>query len=81
MQSLPDRMDVPCPLCGAEPAERIWGETVGYGSVAILPMKHAFYGLPAWPLVCTVCGYVQFFVNPEDFRDSTASTKTHEYES
>ena len=81
MQSLPTRTEVPCPCCGAESDKRIWGETVGYGSVAILPMKPALYGLPAWPLVCTICGYVQFFVNPDDFRETTPAIHTHEYES
>lgn len=70
MQQQPTNQPAPCPVCGAEPAYRIWSETAGgYGGVTIRSRKHSFNGSQAKPLVCTVCGYVQLFVDPNDFRD------------
>lgn len=64
---------LPCPVCGAEPHRRTWSQVIGYAGGFTLSspkQKHKFlYETRAEPLVCTVCGYVQFFVNPEDFRD------------
>lgn len=60
---------VPCPVCGSAPQYRIWGEVGGYG-LKMLSQKHIFFSASrVEPLICTVCGYVQFFVNPKDFRD------------
>jgi hypothetical protein len=67
MQSQPTRPEEPCPVCGAEPAYRVWSEMTGYGFVSIVSEKHALSGSQARPLVCIVCGYVQLFVDPEDF--------------
>ena len=39
------------------------------GYTNIHSKKHKVNGSRSQPLVCTVCGYVQLFVNPEDFRD------------
>jgi rubrerythrin len=69
MQQQPTNQPAPCPVCGAQPAYRIWGKTMGYGGVLLASKKHPFNGSPAKPLVCTVCGYVQLFVDPNDFRD------------
>jgi hypothetical protein len=70
MQAEPTIPDEPCPICGANPACRIWSETAGYGFVSILSTTHAFTESRAKPLVCTACGYVQLFVNPDDFHKS-----------
>lgn len=68
-QSQPIMQPVPCPVCGSAPHYRIWSQTIGHYSVILDSKKHPFNGSEAKPLVCTVCGYVQLFVNPEDFRD------------
>ena len=62
--------DVPCPVCGAEPAYRVWGRETGH-IVPLNPLKKRAMrdcGIII-PLVCTVCGYIQFFTRPEYFRD------------
>lgn len=69
MQSQPTKLPPPCPVCGAQPSYRVWSQTTGYGYVIIRSKKHKLNGSMATPLVCTVCGYVQLFVDPEDFRD------------
>jgi rubredoxin len=63
----PTNQEMSCPVCGAEPAHRVWSQWISYG--AIKSKKHKMSGSQTTPLVCTVCGYVQLFVNPEDFRD------------
>ncbi len=68
-QQQPTHPGAPCPVCGAEPQYRTRGQTIGYGHVSIRSKKHSINGTTAQPLVCTVCGYVQLFVNPGDFRD------------
>lgn len=60
---------VPCPVCGADSQYRVWRGYAGEGSVQIRSEKHAILGSVAKPLVCMVCGYVQLFVNPDDFRE------------
>ncbi len=55
-------------VCKAE-SSRIWTEAATYGYVRLSSKKHKVFGTLARPLVCTVCGYVEHFVNPEDFRD------------
>jgi len=74
MSSQPIHPGVPCPVCGAEPPYRIWSQftyrnAVGEGAVNIRSPKHKVVGSEPIPLVCTVCGYVQLFINPQDFRD------------
>ena len=59
----------PCPVCGADPSNRFWGEYKGYGYVLLGSKRHKVSGAQTTPLVCKVCGYVQIFVNPEDVRD------------
>jgi hypothetical protein len=56
-------------VCGAEAVYRIWGTTTGYGHVLVDSKKRLFTAAPAKPLVCTVCGYVQLFIDPDDFRN------------
>ena len=68
MQSRPTKPDVPCPVCGAEPHYRTWSYFMRTGEASIHSKKHNIVGVFPIPLVCTVCGYVQLFVNPEDFR-------------
>ncbi len=46
------------------------------GFVVIRTEKHKHTGSRAKPLVCTVRGYVQLFVNPEDFRKIPALPPT-----
>lgn len=61
---------VPCPVCRAESQYRVWSRLIARnGAVTIRSPKHKVLGSEPTPLVCTVCGYVQLFVNPEDFRD------------
>lgn len=68
MQQQSVKPDVPCPVCGAEPHYRAWGQTTWYVYVEVHPKKQKI-GSAAQPLVCKACGYIQFFANPEDFRD------------
>ncbi len=75
MQSQPSNQQQPCPVCGADPSSRIWSQHTRY-PVAIRTEKHKHTGSLAKPLVCTVCGYVQLFVNPEDFRTIPAPPPT-----
>jgi hypothetical protein len=76
----------PCSICGAGPEKRKWSKTFAggaYGAGDILLVsggeQQSFWTGPkpklsqASPVVCTQCGYVQFFVRPEDFRDSPPS--------
>ena len=73
MQSQPTHPQQPCPVCGADPSSRIWSQCLSYG-LTIRSEKHRINGSRATPLVCTQCGYVQLFVNPEDFRKIPAPT-------
>ncbi len=75
MQSQPPKQQQPCPVCGADPSSRIWSQQMT-GFVVIRTEKHKHTGSRAKPLVCTVCGYVQLFVNPEDFRKIPAPPPT-----
>ena len=58
----------PCPACNADPQYRIWSKFVNSSYTHILSEKHKILGSAPRPLVCTRCGYVQLFVDPEDFR-------------
>lgn len=69
-----------CSICGAGPEKRKWSKTspgaYGSGRILLLSEKPPTFWQgsnaelsQASPVVCTQCGYVQFFVNPEDFRD------------
>lgn len=69
MQQQPTKPGAPCPVCGAEPRYRVWSIFMSGGDTRIDSKKHPFRGSEPIPLVCKVCGYVQLFVNPEDFRD------------
>jgi hypothetical protein len=70
MQQHITKPDAPCSICEAEPTYRIWSRFIDVrGATNIYSKKHKVVGSPCTPLVCTACGYVQFFVNPEDFRD------------
>lgn len=58
----------PCPVCNADPQYRIWSKFVNSSYTHVLSEKHKIVGSAPRPLVCTRCGFVQLFVNPEDFR-------------
>lgn len=71
MQQQPARMNAPCPVCGAEPAYRVWGCTGDYVRVHS-PLKKRSKTLVMGlvkSLVCSVCGYIQLFAEPADFQD------------
>jgi hypothetical protein len=85
-QSIPTSASLPpCSICGAGPEKRKWCKPFvgGYGAglvMLIVDSKQKRTWLRsapklevAKPVVCTQCGYVQFFVKPEDFRDSPPS--------
>ena len=60
----------PCPVCSAPSEERGWQRFMGGDQTytKILSEKHRFQGSIVRPLVCNQCGFVQLFVNPQDFR-------------
>ena len=60
----------PCPVCGAAAEEREWGEFL---NVRLRSEKHKVVGVSATPLICTRCGNVQLFVNPQDFHQGVVS--------
>lgn len=69
----------PCPVCGAAPQQRVWSSTyastgeAGPQHIAIITRKRTPMdpiSVRATPLICSNCGYVQFFVNPKYFRDT-----------
>jgi len=62
--------ELPCPVCKAEPQYRTWARFGNgeFGSFALKSPKHRFFGTTPTALVCAGCGYVQFFVEPKDFR-------------
>ncbi len=75
----------PCSICGAGPEKRKWSKTplgaYGSGHIMIISEERQSFWVgsnpklsEAVPVVCTQCGYVQFFVNPEDFRDDKPAT-------
>ena len=57
-----------CPVCGAEPQNRTWSRFVSGNYTHIISEQHKIVGSILTPLVCTQCGYVQLFVDPNDFR-------------
>ncbi len=57
-----------CPVCGASSEFRKWHSYITRYPPRIKSPKHNVMGTPLTPLVCTRCGYVQDFVNPEDFK-------------
>lgn len=68
--SIEERISPPaCPVCGAESRYRRWKTTNAgnRGSLKVLSDAHRFLGSDTQALVCLRCGYVQLFVNPEDF--------------
>lgn len=58
---------LPCPVCGAPPTEREWQRFVS-NDTRIISEKHSVLGSNVIPLICTQCGFVQLFVDPQDFR-------------
>lgn len=56
----------PCPVCNAQPEQRVWSSYINYGAMIRSP-KHRIGGSQVVPLVCTQCGYVQLFTNVDDF--------------
>ena len=65
----------PCPICDAVGEKQLWCSTFsgsyGAGSVIISLNTHKFFGknIRAVPVVCTQCGYVRLFVNPQEFQE------------
>ena len=59
--------NLPCPVCGAAPELRKWSKYTSERE-RIQTDKHQTMGSPIHPFVCTRCGYIQEFVNPEDFK-------------
>ncbi|MBA2393716.1 MAG: hypothetical protein H0V70_13345 [Ktedonobacteraceae bacterium] len=59
----------PCPVCGVSSSERGWQQFLGKNQsyTKILSKKHHMQGSVVHPLVCYQCGFVQLFVNPQDF--------------
>ena len=57
----------PCPVCSAPAIERGWQRFLS-GYTNIISEKHHLQGSAMTPLVCYQCGFVQLFVNPQDFR-------------
>ncbi len=60
----------PCPVCGAAPAERAWGEFL---NVRLRSEKHKVVGTSATPLICMQCGNVQLYINPQEFHQGLDS--------
>ena len=58
----------PCPVCSAPATERSWQRFLSSTYTHIISEKHHIQGSVVTPLVCSQCGFVQLFVNPEDFR-------------
>lgn len=75
---------VPCPVCGAEPAARLWLSTfrgaAGSGTVVLQFDSAAFFPklLRASSLVCTGCGYVQLFVDTGELRANLGQQREHD---
>ncbi len=59
---------LPCPVCSAPPMEREWRSFVSSGYIKIVSKRHSVIGSNVAPLICTQCGFVQLFVNPQDFK-------------
>lgn len=65
----------PCPICEAVGEKQLWCSTFsgayGAGSLLLASNTHKFFSKPirAIPVVCTQCGHVRFFVNPQEFQD------------
>ncbi len=64
----------PCPVCGAPSTERGWQRFLGGNQTytKILSEKHHLQGSVVNPLVCYQCGFVQLFVDPQDFRKESS---------
>lgn len=68
MQQFQEKQTGPCPNCEADRSKRIWKEVTGGSDyVRISSDAHKFNGSEVSALVCKTCGYVQLFVNPQDF--------------
>jgi hypothetical protein len=62
-----------CPNCGADGSYRQWREVTGgsglyRGVIKIESDTHRFMGSDISALVCTYCGNIQFFVDPQNYR-------------
>lgn len=73
---------VPCPVCGADPEARSWFKTFrgayGVGSVSLDIESGGIFSntpLPTFPLVCTRCGYIQFFVDVGELHTKQAQAE------
>lgn len=61
--------ELPCPVCGAEPQQRTWTNLMNDSHFRPFSLKHSIVGSQVNLLVCTICGYMQLFADPEDFRE------------
>ncbi|GCE25879.1 hypothetical protein KDA_13630 [Dictyobacter alpinus] len=59
----------PCPLCSVDGRYRQWRNLYGHGShhLKVVSDAHTMFGSEVMTLVCTNCGNIQFFVDPNDF--------------
>jgi predicted RNA-binding Zn-ribbon protein involved in translation (DUF1610 family) len=55
----------PCPNCQGQ--YRVWRDVITRDGLCIRSDAHAIVGSPVQALVCTDCGYIQLFVDPQDF--------------
>ncbi len=67
MQPYVTNLAQPCPVCNADPRYRRWSQFTQSQYTHVISPRHTVLGSTITPLVCTQCGYVQLFVNPEDF--------------
>ncbi|WP_126595442.1 hypothetical protein [Dictyobacter aurantiacus] len=56
----------PCPNCQADGHYRQWRGISGHG-MRIDSDAHSVVGSEVSALICTICGNIQLFVNPNDF--------------
>ena len=68
MQANTTRRIAKCPNCDADASYRTWENVNGtHGSLHITSDAHRFLGSKVKALVCKQCGYIQMFINPQDF--------------
>lgn len=68
MQQKNDQPIQKCPNCEADPQYRIWENIHGvHGPIYVPSDAHRLVGSAIKALVCKQCGYIQLFMNPNDF--------------
>lgn len=62
----PGSQPPPCPVCGVDGSRRTWREVTGRGARLLVESRtHPVLGAVVQALVCTNCGNVLFFVDPQ----------------